>query len=193
MANIGLSQPYYAKYAASQGTVSYSGLAKLGKATTVDLSLDNRDPEKLYADNGVAESLWLFSGATVTLGVDELSLSVAADILGLTAPASDKISFTSNAVAPYVGLGFIVKKVVGGTIKWRVVILYKCQFKPVDFSVNTQGETVEFQTPELEAAVLTPDDSTGKWQDWADYTSESSALTALQAALGGSTPAGTTE
>lgn len=193
MANIGLSQPYYAKYSCSQGTVSYSGLAKLGKATTVDLSLDNRDPEKLYADNGVAESLWLFSGATVTLGVDELSLSVAADILGLTAPASDKISFTSNAVAPYVGLGFIVKKVVGGTIKWRVVILYKCQFKPVDFSVNTQGETVEFQTPELEAAVLTPDDSTGKWQDWADYSSESTALAALQAALGGSTPAGTTE
>lgn len=192
MANIGLSQPYYAKYAYSQGSVSYSGLAKLGKATTVDLSLDNKDPEKLYADNGIAESLWLFSGATVTLGVDELGLSVAADILGLTAPASDTIHFTANSVAPYVGLGFIVKKIVGGSVKWRMVVLYKCQFKPIDFSVNTQGETVEFQTPELEATVLTPDTSDGKWSTWGDYTSESAALAALQAALG-ATPAGTTE
>ena len=191
MANIGLSQPYYAKYACSQGTVSYSGLAKLGKATTVNLALDNKDPEKLYADNGVAESLWLFSGATVTLGVDELALSVAADILGLTAPASSTIYFTDNAVAPYVGLGFIVKKVVGGTIKWRVVVLYRCQFKPVDFSVDTQGETVQFQTPELEATVLTPETSDGKWQFWADYESESAALTALQTALGASSAATT--
>lgn len=182
MANIGLSQPYYAKYAYSQGEVSYTGLAKLGKATTVNLALDNRDPQKLYADNGPAESLWLFGGATVTLGIDELSLTVAADILGLDAPASDTIGFSADSTAPYVGLGFIVKKVKDNSIKWRVVVLRKCQFKPVDFSVNTQGDTVEFQTPELEAAVLTPD--AGKWQTWGDYTSESAALTALQTALG---------
>ena len=186
MANIGLSQPYYAKYAYSNSAIAYTGLAKLGKATTVNLALDNRDPEKLYADNGVAESLWLFSGATVTLGIDELDIATAADILGLTAPTgSAALQFTANAVAPYVGLGFIVKKVKGGTIKWRVVTLAKCQFKPVDFSVNTQAETVEFQTPEIEAAVLTPD--TGAWQTWGDYESESAALTALQTALGAST------
>lgn len=191
MANIGLSEPYYAKYAFSNGAIAYTGLAKLGKATTVDLSLDNKDPEKLYADNGVAESLWLFSGATVTLGIDELSLGVAADILGLTAPSnSGTLSFGPDAVAPYVGLGFIVKKVHGGTISWRVVTLAKCQFKPVDFNVNTQGETVEFQTPEIEAAVLTPD--TGAWQTWGDYTTESAALTALQTALGSSTTSSTT-
>lgn len=183
MANIGLSQPYYAKYAYSNSQVSYTGLAKLGKATTVDLALDNKEPEKLYADNGVAESLWLFAGATVTLGIDELDLTTAADVLGLSAPSSDVISFTDNAVAPYVGLGFIVKKIKAGTVKWRCIVLRKCQFKPIDFSVNTQGETVEFQTPELEAAVLTPD--AGAWQTWGDYSSEESALTALQTALGG--------
>lgn len=187
MANIGLSQPYYAKYTATNGTVTYTGLAKLGKATTVDLSLDNRDPEKLHADNGVAESLWLFSGATVTMGIDELSLGVAADILGLTAPtvSSANLDFTVDAVAPYVGLGFIVKKIHQGVIKYRVVVLYKCQFKPVDFSVNTQGETVEFQTPELEAAVLTPDGANGKWQFWGDFETEAAALSALQDELGG--------
>lgn len=186
MANIGLSQPYYAKYAESSGTISYSGLKKLGKAISVNLSHDNKDPEKLYADNGPAESLSLFSGATVTLGIDELSLAVAADILGLTAPTSSTgITFTADAVPPYVGLGFIAKKVIGGSIKWRLVVLYKCQFKPVDFAVNTQGETVEFQTPEVEAAVLKDDASTPKWSYWFDYDTEAAALAALQSALGG--------
>lgn len=187
MANIGLSQPYYATYTNTSGTVTYSGLQKLGKATTVDVSLDNKDPEKLYADNGPVESLWLFSGATVTLGIDELSLEVAADVLGLTAPTTQApgITFTADAVAPYVGLGFIVKKVYEGTVKYRVVIFYKAQFKPVDFSINTQGETVEFQTPELEASVLKDDTTDAKWSDWHDYETEAAALTALQAALGG--------
>lgn len=186
MANIGLSQPYYAKYAANNGSVTYTGLQKLGKAISVNLTHENKDPEKLYADNGPAESLSLFSGANVTLGVDELSLAVAADILGLTAPGtSEGITFKADDVPPYVGLGFIAKKVVSGTIKWRLVLLYKCQFKPIDFSVNTQGETVEFQTPELEAAVLKDDATTPKWSYWYDYASEADALAALQSALGG--------
>ena len=185
MANIGLSQPYYAKYSETSGVVTYSDVTKLGKATEVDLSLDNKDPEKLYADNGPAESLNLFSGATVTLGIDELSLEVAADILGMTAPSgTGGITFAADAVAPYVGLGFIVKKVYEGEVKYRVIVLYKCQFKPVDFSISTQGETVEFQTPELEAEVLKDDTATPKWQFWQDFNSESAALTALKTALG---------
>lgn len=185
MANIGLSQPYYAQYSATGTTVSYSGLAKLGKATTVNLSLDNKDPEKLYADNGVAESLWLFSSGTVTLGIDELGLATAADILGLTAPGTDGgITFLADAVAPYVGLGFIVKKVISGVTKYRTIVFYKAQFKPVDFSVDTQGETVTFQTPELEATILKDDAASPKWSMWHDYDTEAAALTALQTALG---------
>lgn len=182
MANIGLSQPYYATYTNTAGSITYGTPAKLGKATTVDLALDNKDPEKLYADNGPAESLWLFSGGTVTLGIDELSLDTAAKILGLTAPSTTGgITFGADSVAPYVGLGFIVKKVHEGTISWRAIALFKCQFKPVDFSINTQGETVEFQTPELEAAVLRDDSANPKWQWWEDFTSESAAVTALLA------------
>lgn len=185
MANIGLSQPYIAHYAAGNGTPSYSGLKKLGKATTVDVTIDGKEPEVLYADNGPAESMTVFGGGTVTIGVDELALDVAADILGLTAPASNGgITFVADAVAPYLGLGFITKKVVAGVIKWRVVILHKVQFMTPDFSVDTQGETVSFQTPELQAQILRDDATPAKWSMWQDYATEAAALTALQSALG---------
>ena len=186
MANIGLSQPYYAMYANTNGTTAYTGLTKLGKAVNVDVTTEGKDPQILYADNGPAESLAIFGGGTATLELDELSLAVAKDILALTATGTGEtgVIFPADNPAPYVGLGFIVKKVHQNTIKWRLIILYKCQFKVPDYSVATQGETVEFQTPGLEATILRDDCTPSKWQMWNDYETEAAALTALQTALG---------
>lgn len=193
MANIGVSQPYYAMYNPNSGSPTYSGLKKLGKATQVDITVDNKDPQVLYADNGPAESVNFFTGGSVNMGIDELGLAEAADILGLD-DTSNALVFYADTNTPYVGLGFIVMKVFEGTVKWRLVILYKCQFKLPDYSITTKGETVEFQTPSLEAQILR-DDSTGtggsRWSKWADYTTEAAALAALQTELG-STPVTTT-
>lgn len=185
MANIGLSQPYYAMYANTNGTTAYTGLTKLGKAVNVDVTTEGKDPQILYADNGPAEALPIFGGGNVTIEIDELSLAVAKDILGLTAKGETGVIFPVDNPSPYVGLGFIVKKVHGNVIKWRVVTLYKCQFKVPDYSIATQGETVEFQTPSLEATILRDDCVPSKWQDWDDYETEAAALTALRTALGG--------
>lgn len=188
MANIGLSQPYYAKYANSNGTTAYTGLAKLGKAVNVDITTEGKDPQILYADNGPAESLAIFGGGTATLELDELAIGIAKDILSLTSTTSTNgVIFPADNPAPYVGLGFIVKKVHENVIKWRLVVLYKCQFKVPDYSIATQGETVEFQTPSLEATILRDDCVPAKWQMWEDYDSETAALAALQTALGGTT------
>lgn len=186
MANIGLSQPYYAKYTNTNGTTTYSGLKKLGKAVDVDITIDNKEPQVLYADNGPAESVTLFGGGTATLGIDELALDVAADILGMIAPTEQApgVTFLADANAPYVGLGFIVMKVYENVIKWRVVVLYKTKFMLPDFAITTKGETVEFQTPSLAAQILRDDCVPSKWSDWHDYATEADALAALQAALG---------
>lgn len=187
MANIGVSQPYYAMYSASGNTVTYTGVKKLGKAVEVDVSIDNKDPQVLHADNGPAESVTLFSGGTATLGIDELALDVAAEVLGLTAPTTQApgITFLSDANAPYVGLGFIAMKVFENVIKYRLVVLYKAKFKLPDYSLSTKGETVEFQTPSLEAQILRDDSSPSQWQYWNDYDTEAAALAALQTKLGG--------
>lgn len=184
MANIGVSQPYFAVYANTNGTTTYTGLKKLGKAVNVDITTEGKDPEILYADNGPAESLAIFGGGTATMEIDELALDVAKAILGLRANGETGVIFDADSTAPYVGLGFIVKKVYNNVIKWRVIVLYKCQFKVPDYSIETQGETVNFQTPSLEATILRDDCVPAKWSQWDDYETEAAALTALQAALG---------
>jgi len=184
MANIGVSQPYFAVYANTNGTTTYTGLKKLGKAVNVDITTEGKDPEILYADNGPAESMAIFGGGTATMEIDELALDVAKAILGLRANGETGVIFDADSMAPYVGLGFIVKKVYNNVIKWRVIVLYKCQFKVPDYSIETQGETVNFQTPSLEATILRDDCVPAKWSQWDDYETEAAALTALQAALG---------
>ena len=185
MANIGVSQPYFAAYANSNGTTTYTGLKKLGKAVNVDITTEGKDPEILNADNGPAESLGIFGGGTATVEIDELELDVAKDILGLrTPPGETGVIFDADSMAPYMGLGFIVKKVHNSGIKWRLILLYKVQFKVPDFSIETQGETVSFQTPSLEATILRDDCVPAKWSMWQDFETEAAALTALQTALG---------
>ena len=187
MAYIGLSKPYYAKYAESSGTVTYSNGAAIGKAVSASIALDGKDPVILYADNGPAESGTVFGGGTLTLGIDKLDLTVAATLLGITAPTTGQTPtgaiFGANATAPYVGVGLVVKSLEGGSAVWRAVVLYKVQFKLPDFDWSTQGETIEFGTPEIEATILRDDTTAAKWLMQQDFTSESAAEAAVKSAL----------
>ena len=146
MANIGFSQPYTADYTNTNGTITYANLTKLGKGTTFSVAIDGKEPQILYADNGPAESVSTFGGGTATLGIDELSLAEAANILGLTTPTSTGgLTFSADAVAPYKALCAIAKKVYQGVVKWRLIVLYKVQFMTPDYTVDTEGDTVTFR------------------------------------------------
>lgn len=181
MARIGLAKPYYAKYAESQGVVSYSSGGSLGKAVEANIELDDIDPVKLYADNAVAESVSQFSSGTLTLTLDELSITVAGAILGLTptavtSPAAGNVlEFSSAVVAPYVGIGLIVDKVTASTKSYMAVILNKAQFQVPAGDYVTQGETIEFQTPELTATLMKDDTNDGVWQVWAEFSTFAAA------------------
>ena len=76
MAKVGLSKPFYASYAASNGSVTYSNGGSMGKAVSVSIEPDDNDTTKFYADNGPAESAQIFSGGTLTLEIDRLDSTV---------------------------------------------------------------------------------------------------------------------
>ena len=81
MATIGLSKPFYAIYAASGATVSYTSGGVLGKAVELSMELDGGDANILYADNGPAESATTFGGGTLTITTDDLLPEPAAAML----------------------------------------------------------------------------------------------------------------
>ncbi len=186
MATIGLSKPYFSVYNAAGTAVSYSKGAVMGKATEANIEIDTTEDNNLYADNGIAETDRTFAGGTLTLSTDDLSQEVSKAILGLTEQAItgiDGVTDTSvkelvyddTQVTPYLGVGFIIKKKVGGVFKWRGVVLTKVMFSVPADAATTQGESIEWQTPELTATIMRDDSTTHMWKREATFTTEAQA------------------
>jgi len=186
MAKIGLRKPYYAKYQATNGVVTYSGGGILARAVEASIELEDTDAVVLYADDAAAESVAGFSTGTLTLTVDELSVEKAGDILGIqTEQDGDglKLRFKSGQAVPYLGLGFIVTKVVNNVNKYVGLILPKIQFHIPSGDYSTQGETVEFQTQELEATLMKDDTLDGVWKIENEFTDISKAEAWIKSTL----------
>lgn len=186
MATIGLSKPYYATYANTSGTVSYSNGGVMGKATEANIEIETSDDNNLYGDNAIAETDRQFTGGTLTLSTTDLSQEVSKAILGLTEQAlTDITGVTDESVmeliyddtqnTPYLGVGFIVKKKVDGAIKWRGIVLTKVMFSIPADAATTQGESIEWQVPELSATIMRDDSATHMWKREATFTTEAQA------------------
>ena len=169
----------------SDGTATYGVATKPAKAISCSVSISNNDA-KLYADDGLAESDTSFQSGTVTLGIDDEDATVMATLLGheLT---SGEIVRNANDIAPYVGLGRIVTKIVGGTYKYKVEFLKKVKFSEPSQEDNTKGESLEFGTSELEGTVAALAD--GSWSVSKTFDTMQEAQTYLNAFFGSATPA----
>lgn len=194
MATIGLSKPYFAKYSASGSTVSYSDGGLMGKAVEVDISIEVSEDNDLRADNGVAETDRQFSNGTLTITTDDLEASVAkvmlglkeetiSEIPGITDSGVKKLVFDDDQVTPYLGFGVVIKKVKNGVTKWRAVILKKVMFAVPSDAATTQGETIEWQTPELSATIMRDDSEKHAWKEEATFTTEGQAETYIKHVL----------
>lgn len=194
MAVIGLSKPYYGIYSATGNAVSYANGAVMGKATEANIDINTTEDNNLYADNAIAETDRSFAGGSLILSTDDLSQKVTKAILGLTETAITGIEgVTDTSVkelvyddtqnTPYLGIGFIVKKKVGGAYKWRAVVLCKVMFSVPADAATTQGESIEWQVPELSAAIMRDDSATRMWKREATFTTEAQAEAYIRARL----------
>lgn len=194
MAVIGLSKPYYGIYSATGNAVSYANGAVMGKATEANIEIDTTEDNNLYADNAIAETDRSFAGGTLTLSTDDLSQDVAKAILGLTETSITGIEgvtdtsvkelvYDDTQTTPYLGVGFIVKKKVGGAYKWRAVVLSKVMFSVPADAATTQGESIEWQVPELSATIMRDDSATHMWKREATFTTEAQAEAYIKARL----------
>lgn len=192
MATIGLSKPYYAIYSNNEATVTYSGGTTIGKAVNLNISLDSGDTNVLYADNGIAESVNVFAGGTLTLSTDDLLAEPMKAILGVaektitdaTTSGAKWLVFDDTQLTPYVGFGAILKKQQNNTTKWVALVFPKIQFQNTGDAATTQGETIEWQTPELTATLMRDDTETHQWKLMSTpLDTEAEAETAVKAFL----------
>jgi len=186
MATIGVSKPYYAKYNVVDGNVSYSGGGVMGKMTELEISIETSEDNNLYGDNGIAETDRTFSNGTLTASTTDLSQEVAKDLLGvvereleeipgITDTGVKELVFDDSQVTPYLGTGFIIKKMVNHMTRWRAIVLTKVMFSVPSDSATTQGESIEWQVPELSGTIMRDDSETHTWKREATFTTEAQA------------------
>lgn len=183
MAKIGLNNFRYSILTeADDGTPSYNGAKKPGKAISCNVEISNNSAT-LYADDTLAESDTSFQSGTVTMGIDEDDLETMAELLGHT--ISDGV-LTRNAydTAPYVGLGRIVMKMVNNVTKYKVEFLYKVKFSEPSAENQTRGESVEFATTEIEGTVSAL--KNGNWSVAQTFATKDEAITYLESLMASS-------
>lgn len=160
MAKIGLQNFLFGILTeAEDGTATYGEATKPGKAISCSVDISNNEAT-LYADDALAESDTSFQSGTVTMGIDDEDLQTLATLLGHEITDGNMVR-NSNDTAPYVGLGRVITKMVGGVYKYKVEFLCKVKFSEPSQDDNTKGESLEFGTSEIEGKVAALAD--GNW------------------------------
>lgn len=188
----GYSMPKVAVYSYATNTVTYTGLTALARGVSVSMDVETSDSTDFYADNVLAESAGgRFTGGTVTLTVDGLKDAARKLIQGLPAETtltvgSDSVKvleYDDRQVAPYVGIGFVVRYMENGVTSYVPVVLTKCIFNVDTISAETQGENIDFQTAELTATIARDDTTNHTWRRIGEAQTTEAAAEAVIAAM----------
>lgn len=144
---LGLKDLYYAVCTEADGVESYGAPKKMAEAMTADLSVKTADGS-LYADDTLSESVTEFASGTLKLGIKDLTPEVLAELLGQEVDENSVVWAGKEDEPPYVAVGFRAKKTGG---KYRYVWLLKAKFKVPSEKYETKGESIKFNTPDIEA------------------------------------------
>ena len=182
MAKIGLTNFRYSILTeGSDGSPIFDGPHTPGHAISCSVEISNNDAT-LYGDDTVIEKDTSFQSGTVTMGIDKDDVETMSTLLGHTVDeTSGVMSRNANDTAPYVGLGRVITKMVGGEYKYTVEILYKVKFAEPSQEDTTKGESIEFGTTEIEGTVSAL--KSGLWSEQKTFTSKEDALQFIETAF----------
>lgn len=151
MATIGLDKLYYSKITEdASGNETYATPVTLAKAVSAELSVELAEAT-LYADDAAAEIVKEFKSGTLTLGVDDIGIDVAAILTGAQIDKNNVLISGGQDAGSPVAIGFRAKKSNG---KYKYYWLYKVKFGIPAASLATKGDSITFSTPSIEGTVL---------------------------------------
>ena len=193
MAGIGMYGVYYSKATITNGVVTgYAGVQTMGKAISASFEPSTPDDNPLYANNAVAENDSSgASGGTLALTLDRLTQEAAADLYGLTVedvevtvgdtPGTQvegtALKYTGNEQSAPVGVAFIRQNQVDGVRNHEVILYRRATFSMPADSAQTMGESIEWQTPEIEGTVMGLEgDGTNAWFEQVIFPTQEAAI-----------------
>ena len=156
---IGLRDLYYALCTEADGVETYSTPKRMAEAMTADLSVKTADGS-LYSDDTLSESVSEFASGALKLGIKDLTPEVLAELLGQMVDQNKVVWAGKDDEPPYVAVGFRAKKTGG---RFRYIWLLKVKFKVPSEKYETKGESIKFNTPDIEAD-FTARKSDGRWK-----------------------------
>lgn len=130
----------------------------LGKAISGNITW-NRSDKPLYADDAIAENDNGITGGELELGVDDLTDEAMAYALGETKQTGTQqgdpdVYETTDASAPYMGVGYVRVRRKAGVTTYQTVWIHKTQFGLQNEEAQAKGETIEWQTPTLNGTIF---------------------------------------
>ena len=175
MAQIGLKNIYYAILTAdtasnsgdggggSSGSTTYDTPKKIGNAVSVDIN-PTTNTANLYGDDMAVATDISLNEISLTIETTDIPLEDQAALLGHTYSDGQLIAKGSDT-APNVALLFESEKHDGGI---RCVKLLKGKFAPSQETINTKGENLEYQVPQLTGTFVARQ-SDGAWKIVKDF------------------------
>ena len=169
----GLSRLYVSKYSYDKllNKASYSDGISLGEAMDYVINITTASTP-LYTNNRKRGEIVSFSDGSVTHKAPDSNMEASAYISGITpkeitiaeGKTVKKYGRSVEIQPPYLGFGTVYQVYDADANKYRYqpIITPKIQYQLSSNNVNTQGETITFNVPDLPAKVMV-DDETKEW------------------------------
>lgn len=168
---------YVAQYVNTSGTISYTGKQTIGDAMNCNLELRYAEG-RLYAESTLAEYMKKATGGTISVGVKYIPNAAQKVMFGSTdksrsisyVPTTSATTTTATVTSlvlgakstgKYVGFACYAPDMIDGVEKYTCIKIAKCLFGPPSMSLQTAGDSVQFNTPTTSGEFLA-DDSTSQ-------------------------------
>lgn len=182
-----------AKYVNTNGTITYTDAQDMGDAMTANLEMRFAEG-RLYAESTLAEYMRKATGGTISVGVKYIKNAAQKLMFGSTEKTrSVTVSGSSTSVTglvlgakstgSYVGIAFYAPDMVDGVEKYTCVFARKALFGPPSMTLQTAGESIQFNTPVTSGEFLANDSSTQDMLEVAICDSEAAAIAWVTAVL----------
>lgn len=195
MAIKGLAIPVFGEYNYNGANVTYTNGFVAGAAIEYGVKVEASDNNPLYGDDRIIENDYgKFNSGTLTLGTSDLDQYTSKRLLGLKEvqvqvgdiQVTELVSDDDMKQSPK-GFGIIETHQINNVDMYRAVVLCKVTMNIPAEAATTQGESIDWQTKEVEGTIARSDEDTKNykhpWKREAWFGTQEAALEYLKTVL----------